>query len=619
MYKREKKKADTSTELYTPAPRCHTKLDPHASSTPQRYLTAQHWGRELPYELAKVCWSADGLCILFGTSSGDVFVHDAASGTQLSQVSIQSEEADPKSRLAGLAWNAAWVERPEPLATLCVCYTSGRVQLMSSIGDDKPYIVDGGIPVQFIAWNPQGTVLAVSAVTPTATPDASVIVTQFFSNEGIHLRTLRVAGKQCGGLTWEGGGLRVAIAVDSSVYFANVRPDYKYCYFKQTVVFSYTVLDKVEESVMFWNVNSNERWTKSIRGLQYLNASGDTCVLICRPDETQQQSLIQLVNNIGSPLETRFIDLEPYTYDMNTSHVVCCGDENIYLWQFRDPTAAVDALDPISMRASRSESHERIIHVDDIIRGDTEPTMKARSALTNDLICAVCLSEDYMYVSRESGTLHIYQLVPLQLVSKAILLSRAQSMFANCDSTQLAVIDLGGIMNVYHTDKERFSLVPRKAESVNGIERKDVWNFRWASDDPFRFAVMEKTRMFIYDHGVAEEPLQSCANLCKFKNLKIRALQLDELLLDPERPRKDYVVDFEAQLLRDMQVILRDGTVKAAYEFADEHNQPKLWALLAEHALFQLDFTYAEVAFIHCKDYPAIQFVKRVRTLDDPK
>ncbi|KPI86477.1 hypothetical protein ABL78_4461 [Leptomonas seymouri] len=579
----------------------------------------RYWGRELPYELAKVCWSADGLFILFGTSTGDVFVHDASSGVQLSQVSIQCEGKEEKSRLVGLAWNAAWVERPEPLSTFCACYISGKLQLMDSIGDEKPYIMDSGIPVQHIAWNPQGTMMAVSAMTPTATPDSSVIVTQFFSNEGIHLRTLRVAGKQCGGITWEGDGLRVAIAVDSSVYFANVRLEYKYCYFKQTVVFSFTVPDKVEETVMFWNVNSNERWTKSVRRLQYINACEDTCVLICRPDETQQQSMIQLVNNIGSPLDTRFIDIEPYTYSMNSSHVVCCGDENIYLWQFRDPSAAVDALDPVSMQASRLESHERIIHIDDIVRGDTAPMMKARSALTNDLICAVCLSEDYMYVSRESGTLHIFQLEPLQLVSKMIFPSRAHSMAANCNSTQLSVVDLSGIMNVYRVDKERFSLVPRKAEVIEGIERKDVWNVCWASDDPFRFAVMEKTRMFVYDHDVAEEPVQSCANLCKFKHLKVRAVQFDDLLLDPERPRKDYVVDFETQLLRDMQAVLRDGTVKAAYEFAEQHNQTKLWALLAEHALFQLDFTYAEVAFIHCKDYPAIQFVKRVRSLDDPK
>ncbi|AIN95907.1 hypothetical protein LPMP_080990 [Leishmania panamensis] len=579
----------------------------------------RYWGRELPYKLAKVCWSADGHFILFGTTEGDVYVHDASSGGQLSQVEIQCKDTDALSPLAGLSWHPAWVERPEPLATLAVCYQHGRIQLMASIGDEAPYVMDSDIPIQFVSWNPHGTVLAVSAVMPTATVDASLVVTQFFSNEGIHLRTLRVAGKQCGGIAWEGGGLRVAIAVDASVYFANVRPEYKYCYFKKTVVFAFTVPDKIEESVMFWNVHTNERRMKSVRGLQYLSAWKDACVLVSCPDAAQQQRMIQLVNAIGSPLETRFVDMELYTYDMNSSVVVCCGDESVYIWQFRDPGTAVDALDPISMQASRAESLERIIHIDDIVRSDTVPTMKARSALTNDLICAVCVSETHMFVSRESGTLHVYQLNPLQLVSKCILPTRAQSMSVNCNSRQLAVIDLGGVTRLYSMEREKFSLVPFKAEPIDGVELKDVWNLRWAVDDPYRFAVMEKTRMLVYNHGVAEEPVQSCANLCRFKSLKIRTLQLDELLLDPERPRKDYVVDFEAQLLREMRAVLRDSTVKEAYEFAELHNNEKLWELLAEHALFQLDFTYAEVGFIHCKDYSAIQFVKRVRNLDDPK
>ncbi|KAG5510843.1 hypothetical protein JKF63_07915 [Porcisia hertigi] len=580
----------------------------------------RYWGRELPYTLAKVCWSADGHLILFGTAAGDVCVHDAMSGAQLSQIEARFDKAEGPSPLAGLSWHPAGAERPEPPATLAVCYQSGKVELMTGISDDEPYVIDTNLPLRCVSWNPLGTVLAVSGVTPSGTGDSSVVVTQFFSNEGVHLRTLRVAGSQCGGLTWEGGGLRVAIAVDSSVYFANVRPEYKYCYFKKTVVFTFTVPDKVEESVMFWNINTNERKVKSVRGLLYLDACKEACVLVSRPDTAQpQQSMIQLVNTIGSPLETRFIDMELYTYAMNSSVVVCCGDESIYVWQFRDPSAVVDGLDPVSMQASRAESLERIIHIADIVRSDTTPTMKVRSALTNDLICAVCLSETHMFVSRESGTLHVYQLHPLQLVSKSILPTRAQSMSANCDSTQLAVMDLGGIMSVYPMMRERFSLVPFKAEPMDGVELKDVWSMRWAVDDPHRFAVMEKTRMLVYNRGVAEEPVQSCANLCKFKSLKIRALQLDELLLDPERPRKDYVVDFEAQLLREMRAVLRDDTIKNAYEFAESHNTKKLWELLAEHALLQLDFTYAEMAFIHCKDYPAIQFVKRVRSLDDPK
>lgn len=41
---------------------------------------------------------------------------------------------------------------------------------------------------------------------------------------GEHLRTLRVPGGGISGISWEGNGLRLALAVDSYVYFANVGP-----------------------------------------------------------------------------------------------------------------------------------------------------------------------------------------------------------------------------------------------------------------------------------------------------------------------------------------------------------------------------------------------------------
>lgn len=42
-----------------------------------------------------------------------------------------------------------------------------------------------------------------------------------------HLGTLKVPGKHMSALSWEGGGLKIALAVDSFIYFANIRPDYK--------------------------------------------------------------------------------------------------------------------------------------------------------------------------------------------------------------------------------------------------------------------------------------------------------------------------------------------------------------------------------------------------------
>ena len=55
---------------------------------------------------------------------------------------------------------------------------------------------------------------------------SSPLQVQFYTPLGQHLRSLRVPGSSISGLSWEGGGLRIALAVDSFIYFANIRPDY---------------------------------------------------------------------------------------------------------------------------------------------------------------------------------------------------------------------------------------------------------------------------------------------------------------------------------------------------------------------------------------------------------
>ena len=52
-------------------------------------------------------------------------------------------------------------------------------------------------------------------------------------------------------------------------------------------------------------------------------------------------------------------------------------------------------------------------------------------------------------------------------------------------------------------------------------------------------------------------------------------------------------------------------------EFAKQHDHPKLWRLLAEHALLQRMFSVAEDAYVHIKDYARLMFVKRVQKITD--
>ena len=52
-----------------------------------------------------------------------------------------------------------------------------------------------------------------------------------------------------------------------------------------------------------------------------------------------------------------------------------------------------------------------------------------------------------------------------------------------------------------------------------------------------------------------------------------------------------------------------------AQRFIEENPHPRLWRLLAESALELQEFPIAETAFVKCKDYPGIEFVKRLGNL----
>ncbi len=68
-------------------------------------------------------------------------------------------------------------------------------------------------------------------------------------------------------LAWEKGGLRIALAVESFVYFANVQPNYHWAYFAGTVVYAFSKPDRAEACVVFWDVQTHETHAKYVRRL----------------------------------------------------------------------------------------------------------------------------------------------------------------------------------------------------------------------------------------------------------------------------------------------------------------------------------------------------------------
>ena len=52
-----------------------------------------------------------------------------------------------------------------------------------------------------------------------------------------------------------------------------------------------------------------------------------------------------------------------------------------------------------------------------------------------------------------------------------------------------------------------------------------------------------------------------------------------------------------------------------AAQFVEDNPHPRLWRLLAEASLEKVELQMADQAFVRCKDYQGLQFVKKLKNL----
>ncbi len=93
---------------------------------------------------------------------------------------------------------------------------------------------------------------------------------------------------------------------------------------------------------------------------------------------------------------------------------------------------------------------------------------------------------------------------------------------------------------------------------------------------------------------------------------------LDEVVRESDQaPNPEYILDLEVKSLRDTRELLEKAGLREALGFIEENPHPRLWRLLAEAAVEDLDLATAENAYVRCKDFPGIQFVKRLQSVQN--
>lgn len=441
-------------------------------------------------------------------------------------------------------------------------------------------------------------------------------VVQFFNNLGMHMRTLKIpTNEKVAGISWEGNGLRLAMVVGSSIYFANIKSDYKWGYMSnETLAFAYQKSDRIDFCVIFWDIKADSKIIKYVKNLIAIKAYGEFCVLVSKFEETEQYNLT-LCGSIGNPVDSKIINIEPTYISMSKTHIIIASVDHVYCWQYKNQVARLTAFEGVSKQGaeSRKIGRESAWFIDE----EPNPNMiydKDKYLLegknTNDPICCITSNENYLLVARMSGTILQYTLPYVSMENKLIVKCRPFYLEANCDMSRFGVIDLEGTLTLYEINNSGGNLLE--------FQKKEVWDLKWSDDNPIQFACMEKSRLYTIKGIEPEEPVQNEGYICHFTDLQIRCCLLDEIMKSPDGVlQASFIVDIETKSLRDTRDILNKVNLKEAYNYIDQNPHLKLWKLLTEKALEDLDFATAEKALLKCDDYQGLQLLKRLQVIDD--
>eukprot|EP00904_Undaria_pinnatifida_P002695 jgi/Undpi1/12426/HiC_scaffold_5.g02098.m1 len=633
------------------------------------------WGKELEMGLQNVEWSPDGRRILFVTTAGEVLVYDAQ-GKRVKAMTLpegarvssgdgadahlssprdgkyddsddedkqgEGEKDGGKGRVISLDWydGAEGLMHPQ-VPTLCLALEGGTVQTSRGVDDANPIVINAHMTIRQARWNTNGTVLALSGsaraqLSKSGQPrDLSVV--KLYSPYGAVLRTLKVPGNGISSMAWEGGGLRIALAVDAYIYFANIRPDYAWTSTARgsVLAYAYQKPDKTDTQVCFWDIKAGERRVKQHRNLKLISGGGEHVCIVAGPDEQGRHALI-LVNSIGSPVEERLLphNIFPLYMVMSGAHVVVAGEAAAYVWQYKNQESALSvetdpgALIAAALKRTPGAGRERVVDPDNLVSPACAPEAYAGGGgggeSTSNPITALAVSESALLLGREDGTICRYTLPHISLENRYTVRTKPQKLALNCNSSLVAVIDSAGLLSVQDLEAKAEGDTSKGMASVDpgpwaGVERRDAWDAVWATDDPNQLAAMEKTKLVIFNSGEAEEPVPCSGHLCRLQGLEARHVLVDAVMAAPESPDRAVVVDVETRALVEARELMTTDGLQEAYQAISKKPHLRLWRLLAEQALEALDLGMAEKAFVLCgKDaFQGVRLVKRLSTMSD--
>ena len=590
------------------------------------------WGNDIRNSLYLIEWSPDDNNILLASKNSNIIILTAM-GQQLGELIIEPSLFNVQ--ISSLSWWSNYISDSRNITLkkhLMLAFKNGTVALYDNEDDRNPFIIKTNLfDVNKAEWNLGGDVFAISGMIKDEDNKCGV---SFYSSKGEFIKVLK-APEPIICFSWDARGTKIALETQNTIYFGLVKPKYKWCFFSNTLVFSY-LSESDHHTLVFWDIKNEKINYKYVKNMIDICAKSPFCLITAQISENNY--LLILSNSIGSPIDNKIINIEPVFIALNNTHAVVSNGHYVYLWQFRgienerkrgrndDKNIIIQGQEISINLLTKKMMRELTFFIEDIPNMNDVYNYETFNAnrRTNDPITAVCLTDNYLFITCASGKANKYNLMSLTTITKYNFDEKMIKIGLSPQGQYLWAISEYNMLSIWDTEKQHKKYMGEKLE----FEKKDVWSVLWSDNkntdsmkDELSFVFLEKNKLNIIKNLEPEEVLACNGYLADFSDLIITAVKLEDLMFKPYDSNfkvEDIVIQTETRNLRDLREHIKAKMpMEDIYKFVEQNPNRKMWELLAKHALFLFDTATAEKAFTHMNDYMGLDFIKRLKTIDD--
>ena len=590
------------------------------------------WSRDTSVKPVSSVFSPDSKLILVVLEIGSIVLYDYL-GNFMASIS----DFGPMVKLnTGLIVKVRWYQgdNDEDDRHLAMLFQKNKLIFLRHERDTDPIVVQVAMKISCMEWNNAGTAIAVGGKMEMNETGADALILSIYNTKGQHLRSLNFSGTSLHDISWQQHDLRLALSVDSFIYIATCRADYKSTYSTKgnsegTIIYFRPVPNrKTSGSLYFWNLRVNEIYQRTVNNLAILTSEGEFCLFVSsnKTNKGKKNTSAFICDSIGTTLWTKVLDFMPQKAVINREKAIFLNEDgyHVHIWSFRSSGKNVFL----------NSGKDYVFNVDFLRLGTVAPIIEWPSPAvlqqSGNGIATLTLKDNIMLLARQDGMINQISCRDLFHLADHYYFRdqrypSATFIALNSDCTKFSVIDTAGICRIARLDAftiakqiGNVSSMAKKSEansSVIPFELKDTWDFLWSEDDPEMFVVMEKTRLFLYRGFEPEEPVQTSGYLHRLRQSDVALIHLDELL-PVEFPELSHIQIVNSSIISAARKLI-ERDLKDSFDFLMRKPEPNGWNLLAETALAKEEYELSMKSYAQTKNYSAMKFLQRLLSIED--